>query len=132
MQLKLGINLNFCLQENRYVHSVNEWRFNIYIEYLLRSRWKRLPKTCLCCLVFMYLSFGDEGTDKIYIWCRFKYIHFMRKIFVNISEKIILWRTKFIAILVLLNYLYFCIDAIFKDFYCFGFNWQLLQLFSIS
>ena len=81
----------------------------------------------------MFLSFGDEGKKtkstpdaalNTFILCV--------KIFVNISEKIILWRTKFIAVLVLLNYLYFYIDAIFKDFYCFGFNWQLLKLFSIS
>ena len=29
-------------------------------QYLLRSRRKRLPKTRLCCLFFMYISFGDE------------------------------------------------------------------------
>ena len=29
-------------------------------QYLLHSRWKRLSKTCLYCLFFMYIGFEDE------------------------------------------------------------------------
>ena len=33
-------------------------------QYLLCSRRKRLPKTCLYCLFFMYISFEDEKKKK--------------------------------------------------------------------
>ena len=32
-------------------------------QYLLRFRRKRLRKTRLCCLFFMYISFGDEKKE---------------------------------------------------------------------
>ena len=38
---------------------MNEWRFNVYREWL-HSIWKILPKTRLYCLFFVYVSFGEE------------------------------------------------------------------------
>ena len=32
--------------------------------------WKRLRKTCLYCLIFMNISFGNKKKDKIYSLCR--------------------------------------------------------------
>ena len=57
---------------------------------LLRSRWKRLPKTCSCCLVFMYLSFWDEGEKKTKSTADAALSTFILcvKIFVNISKEL--------------------------------------------
>ena len=71
---KMGYQYIFaCKQKNIFV----EWMsgdsiFMVNVEkYFLRSRWKRLPKTCLHCLFFMYTSVEDEKKAKIYSLCRF-------------------------------------------------------------
>ena len=70
MYLKPRINIYICLKANKYVHWVNEWRFNIYCEcrtlviVLQTSLNTCLPKTRLYCLFFVYVSFREEKKDE--------------------------------------------------------------------
>ena len=62
MQLKWGINI--YLLASKYTCSLGMSEDSIFMlnveQYLLHSRWNRLPKTCLYCLIFKYICFGDE------------------------------------------------------------------------
>ena len=58
MQLKWGINkhvlmfIDWMREDKMFMVNVDQ--------YLLRYRWIRLLKTCLYCLLFMYMSFEEE------------------------------------------------------------------------
>ena len=51
-----------------FVHLANEWRFNIYGEcwtlFIAFQMKKTIPKTCLYCLIFMYIRFGDDNKKR--------------------------------------------------------------------
>ena len=73
----MDINIYMCLQANIYVIEwiSKDFIFIVIVEqYLLRSRRKWLPKTCLHSLFFMYVSFGEEKKDRIYSLYRFDFI----------------------------------------------------------
>ena len=62
--LKLG-TIYICLLANKYVHWVNEWRFNIYREWWMfntNSRHKILLKTRLCCFL-AHVNFREESEN---------------------------------------------------------------------
>ena len=56
-----GVSIHICLQANNISYWLNEWRFKIYHEcWTLRFRRKRLPKTRIYCLFFMYKFWRRE------------------------------------------------------------------------
>ena len=68
--IKTGYQYNFiCLPANKYVHWVNEWRFNIYWEswtiFIAFQTKESSKKTRLYCLLFMYVSLRGEQVSLV-------------------------------------------------------------------
>ena len=65
MQLKWGVNIIYiCLQENKYVHWVNEWYFNIYRESwtpFITFQTKQTPENTFILFIFHVRKFLRGG-----------------------------------------------------------------------
>ena len=63
------VSIYICLQENKYVHCVNEWRFNIYRECwtpIIAFQTKNTPENTFILFIFCVciLSFGEKKKNE--------------------------------------------------------------------